>query len=275
MSDFFTLMLAPFTACIVMVIVHVFLGFHIIKREVIFVDLALAQVSAFGATIGFLFGYGLESTQSYVLSLGFTLLGAVIFTLTRSRKPVVPQEALIGIVYVVAAAATILILSRAPEGGEELKALMVGHLLFVEWSEIVKIAILYAVISIAHYFAWSKLLLVSDSHGVAYDTGLNVRLWDFFFYASFGIVVANSVQIAGVLLVFAMLIVPAVCAAFLVSTDRLKLILGWVTGLLTCIAGIAVSYQFDLPTGATIVCTFAVTLILCAIIGGFRKPAPV
>ena len=149
-----------------------------------------------------------------------------------------------------------------------MKALMVGHLLFVEWDETAKLAALYAVISVAHIFTRRKLLLVSDTPDVAYDQGINVKLWDFFFYATFGVVVTNSVQIAGVLLVFAMLIVPSVCGAYLASTDFGKLIVGWSSGLITCVAGIAISYQFDLPTGATIVCTFAVTLIACGT-GGY------
>lgn len=267
MSDFATLMFAPFMACVVMVIVHVYLGLHVIKREVIFVDLALAQVSAFGATIGLLFGYELDSTPSFILALLFTLIGATVFTLTRSRTPVVPQEALIGIVYAIAAAAVILILSRAPDGGEELKALMVGHLLFVGWDEIAKLAILYGLISIAHYRVRERLLLVSTSPEKAYEQGIRIKAWDFFFYATFGLVVANSVQIAGVLLVFAMLIVPSVCGAYLGRSDVTKLAVGWATALITCAAGIVVSYHFDLPTGATIVCTFGVTLVISAIIG--------
>ena len=264
MIDFLELMIKPFVACLILVGIHAYLGLHVVRRGVIFVDLALAQVSAFGATLGFLWGFGLDSIQGYLCALGFTLLGAVIFTLTRSRKAVVPQEALIGIVYAISAAAAILVLGRAPEGGEELKAILVGHLLFVDWPEILTILILYAAISIAHYFARTRLLLISDYPDEAFARGLHVRWWDFFFYATFGLVVTSAVQIVGVLLVFAFLIAPAVCGVFLADTVKTRLMVGWLTGVLTSTAGIAASFYWDLPTGATIVCAFGFTLVICA-----------
>ena len=268
MIDFLELMIRPFVACMVLVGIHVYLGLHVVRRGVIFVDLALAQVSAFGATLGFLWGFGLDSPQSYAIALGFTLLGAAVFTLTRSRNAVVPQEALIGIVYAISTAAAILVLSRAPEGGEELKAILVGHLLFVDWPEILTIFILYTAISIAHYFARARLLLISDDPDGAFAKGVRVRWWDFFFYATFGLVVTSAVQIAGVLLVFAFLIAPAVCGVFLADAVKTRLLVGWVTGMATSAAGIAASFYWDLPTGATIVCAFGFTLLIC---GGLRK----
>jgi zinc/manganese transport system permease protein len=267
MVDFLSLMLKPFVACLILVAIHVYLGMHVVRRGIIFVDLALAQVSALGATLGFLFGFGLESSQGYLFAVGFTILGAGIFTLTRSREQIVPQEALIGIVYAVSASAAILVLSRAPEGGEELKALLVGNLLFVDWPQILNVLILYSIISVLHYLARSRLLLISEDPAAAYAKGLNVHLWDFFFYATFGIVVTNAVQIVGVLLVFALLIAPAVCGVFLGRGVASRLLIAWVAGVATCTAGVAASYFWDLPTGATIVCAFGVTLLVC---GGLR-----
>lgn len=266
MIEFLQLMYKPFIACMILVAIHVYLGMHVVRRGVIFVDLALAQVSALGATLGFLFGYEAASVQSYAMAIGFTLLGAAVFTLTRSRKPVVPQEALIGLVYAVSASAAILVLSRAPEGGEELKDILVGSLLFVGWPEIVKVAALYSVIAAAHYVVRTKLLLISEHPQEAFDRGMHVHWWDFFFYATFGIVVTNAVQIAGVLMVFALLIAPAVCGVFLGTSTRGRLVIAWIAGVLTCAAGIFASYHWDLPTGATIVCTFGLTLIVCGIL---------
>jgi zinc/manganese transport system permease protein len=143
MNEFLQLMIKPFVACLILTGIHAYLGLHVVERGVIFVDLALAQIAAFGATVGILWGWGLHSTQSYCLALGFTFVGAAVFAMTRHRKPIVPQEALIGITYAVSAAASILVLSRAAEGGEELKALLVGHLLFVEWTEIAKVFFLF------------------------------------------------------------------------------------------------------------------------------------
>lgn len=272
MSGFLELMIAPFAACLILTGIHAYLGLHVIERGVIFVDLALAQVAALGATIGFLWGLDLHSTESYVIALAFTFIGAAIFAATRRRKPVVPQEALIGVVYAVAAAAVILVLSRAPEGGEELKALLVGHLLFVEWSEIAKIAFLYSLIGLIHWLVRKPLLLISQSPDRAFAKGYRVAWWDFLFYATFGFVVTSSVEMAGVLLVFSFLIVPAICGVLLAETIGRRLAVGWMAGTLTSIAGVVASYAWDLPTGATVVCAFGVTLLLTALARPLAKP---
>ncbi len=265
MTDFFEVMAAPFAACLVLTGIHAYLGLHVIERGVIFVDLALAQVAAFGATVGFLWGFGLHATASYLVALGGTFIGAAVFAVTRLRKPLVPQEALIGIVYAVAAAASILVLSRAPEGGEELKSLLVGHLLFVGWPEIAKTAGLYSLIGAVHWLARRPLLAISRHPEQAFHRGVRVRWWDFLFYATFGVVVTSSVEMAGVLLVFSFLIVPAVCGVLLARTIGRRLIVGWLTGTLTSVAGVVASYAWDLPTGATVVCAFGVCLVLCAL----------
>ncbi|MBI3323803.1 MAG: metal ABC transporter permease [Candidatus Omnitrophica bacterium] len=257
-------MVRPFMACLILTGIHAYLGLHVIEREVIFVDLALAQVAAFGATLGFLWGFGLHSIEGYFTALGFTVIGAAVFAATRLRKPIVPQEALIGIVYAISAAASILVLSRAAEGGEELKALLVGHLLFVEWPEIVKVLALYSVVGLVHWFARRPFLAISQDPEGAFAGGLRVRWWDFLFYATFGVVVTSSVEMAGVLLVFSFLIVPAVCGALLVATIGRRLVIGWSVGVLTSMAGIIASYCWDLPTGATVVCAFGVCLAICA-----------
>ena len=266
-ADMFELMILPLVACLVLVGMHSYLGMHVVKREVIFVDLALAQVSALGATCALLFDYDLHSTQGFWFALVFTMAGAAIFSFTRSRNPVVPQEAVIGCVYAISAAAAILVLSRAPEGSEELKALLVGNLLFVEWTDIRNILILYAVVGTIHWFARKKLLLISEDPEAAYAQGIRVRAWDFLFYGTFGLVVTNSVPLAGVLLVFALLIVPSLCGMFLARTVPARLSIGWTVGFATSFAGIFASFQWDLPTGAAVVCAFGISLIICAAAG--------
>jgi len=273
MTEFLALMVKPFVACLILTGIHAYLGLHVIEREVIFVDLALAQVAAFGATVGFLWGFGLHSTASYLTALGFTLLGAAVFAITRLRKPLVPQEALIGVVYAIAAAASILVLSRAPEGGEELKALLVGHLLFVEWPEIVKVLFLYSIVGLIHWMARKPLLAISQEPERAFAQGLRVRWWDFLFYSTFGLVVTSSVEMAGVLLVFSFLIVPAVCGVLLARTIGQRLLVGWAVGTLTSIAGILASYVWDLPTGAAVVCAFGASLLVCAALRLLRPRA--
>lgn len=263
MSEFFELMVTPFVACLVVTGMLSYLGLHIIERGVIFVDLALAQVAAFGTTLGFLWGFGLHSAQSSVIAVGCTVVGAGVFAATRLRKPIVPQEAFIGIVYAVSAAAAILVLSRAPEGAEELKAILVGHLLFVDWPEIVKISLLYSGVGVLHWLLRKPFLLISQHPERAFAQGMRVRWWDFLFYATFGFVVASTVELTGVLLVFSFLIVPAVCGALLAETISRRLLVGWIAGTLTSIAGITASYFWDLPTGATVVCAFGVCLVVC------------
>lgn len=270
MVEFAELMLKPFVACLILTGIHAYLGLHVVERGVIFVDLALAQIAALGATIGFALGFGLHTTASYFSALAFTFLGAVIFSLTRFRRPRVPHEAIIGIVYAVAASAVILVLSRAPEGGEELKTLLVGHLLFVEWSELATIAGIYSIIGLLHWWARKPLLAISQYPRRAFDQGLPVRVWDLFFYTTFGFVVTSSVEMAGVLLVFAFLIVPAVCAVWLAHSLSKRLVIGWGLGVLTSLVGIAASYLLDLPTGATVVCAFGASVVICALLGTIR-----
>ena len=271
MAEFVELMSKPFLTCIILTGIHAYLGLHVIEREVIFVDLALAQIAAFGATVGIFFGWGLHSSQSYFCSLGFTLAGAGIFACTRLRKPIVPQEALIGIVYAVSAAAAILVLSRSAEGGEELKSLMVGHLLFVDWPEIIKISILYSLVGLLHWHFRKPLMLISTDPERAFRDGYRVKLWDFLFYGTFGVIVTSSTELAGVLLVFSFLIVPAVCGVFLAESIRARLLVGWTCGAFTSVAGLLISYFLDFPTGAAVVCTFAVTLMCCATLRLVRK----
>ncbi|MBX7136796.1 MAG: metal ABC transporter permease [Oligoflexia bacterium] len=260
-------MIAPFAACLVLTGMHAYLGLHVIERQVIFVDLALAQIAALGATVAYLFGFGLHSPGSYFTSLIFALTGAVILTFTRSKKERVPHEALIGIVYVVSAAASILVLSRSPEGGEELKSLLVGHLLFVNWGEIIKVGLIYGIIGIVHWVFRRRFLLISQAPLTAYQEGLHVRFWDFIFYCTFALVVTSSVEIAGVLLVFAFLVVPAVSGMLAADSIRGRLAIGWISGVLTSVFGVTLSYYGDLPTGATVVCTYLAPLLACAIIG--------
>ncbi len=231
----------------------------------IFVDLALAQIAALGATVGFIFGYALDSTGAYFFSLAFTLFGAGIFALTRSDERSFSQEAVIGITYAMAAAAVILILDRAPQGAEHLRYLLVGNILAVDWPEILKTFGAYAVIGIFHWSSRRQFLLLTFAPKQALEQGIHPRLWDFLFYASFGFVVTSSVRIAGVILVFTYLIVPAFTAMLLVTGVGNRLFLGWTLGVVGSMFGLLLSYWFDLPTGAAVVCTFGILLMLAMV----------
>ena len=259
----FTIMKWPILACLILPPLLVYYGLHIVRRGVIFVDLALAQVATLGTCLCIMLGHDPLDAHTYAWSVGFTLLGALIFTLTRNAENHrVPQEALIGIVYVVAAAASILLLNFSAEGNEELKKTLVGDVLTVTGTQIWKTFALYAVIAIVHFIFRRQFLAISFDPERARREKIAFRFWDFLFYALFGLVVTSFVQIGGVLLVFSYLIVPAVCANFLGTGTRVLLLLGWLTATLASMGGLYTSYRFDLPTGAAIVCALGAELVL-------------
>jgi zinc/manganese transport system permease protein len=265
----FELLLPAFVASLILTGIHAYLGVHVVERGVIFVDLSLAQIAALGTTVAYLLGYDLHSTAAYLFSLSFTFLGAAIFAFSRvHRKTRIPQEAVIGIAYAVSAAVAILIMSKATQETEHLKEMLVGNILSVTWPELAKTAVLYALVGVFHYVFRRRFLLISMDEQEAERQGLNVRFWDFLFYMSFGFVVTSSVAIAGVLLVFCFLIVPSVTAMLFASRLGPRLAIGWTMGALVSAGGVALSFILDLPTGATIVATFGLALLLLA---GVRK----
>jgi zinc/manganese transport system permease protein len=255
-------LLAPFVASLILTGIHAYLGVHVVERGVIFVDLALAQIAALGATVAIVVGIDPHGRGSYWISLGFTFLGAAIFALARTRRGHIPQEAFIGIAYAVASAAAILLMSKATGETEHLKDMLVGNILAVSWAEVRKTAILYGAVGIFHYIFRKKFLLISMHHDDAEKLNFNVKFWDFLFYASFGFVVTSSVAIAGVLLVFCYLIVPSVGAMLFADRIGPRLAIGWTMGTLVSALGVILSVKIDTPTGATIVVTFGGVLIL-------------
>jgi zinc/manganese transport system permease protein len=255
-------LLAPFVASLILTGIHAYLGVHVVERGVIFVDLALAQIAALGATVAIVVGMDPHGRGSYWISLGFTFLGAAIFAMARTRRGHIPQEAFIGIAYAVASATAILLMSKATGETEHLKDMLVGNILAVSWAEVRKTAILYGAVGIFHYIFRKKFLQISMHHDNAERLNFNVRFWDFLFYASFGFVVTSSVAIAGVLLVFCYLIVPSVGAMLFADRIGPRLAIGWTMGTLVSALGVILSVKIDTPTGATIVVTFGGVLIL-------------
>ena len=254
---------APFVACLVLTGILCYFGIHVIMREVIFVDLALAQIAAMGAAVGALLGYEPHSGQGYAAALGFTVAGAALFTLGRFRDARVPQEAIIGIVYAVSTAIALLIFSKIAVEQDEVKNMLVGRLLFVDWPEVVRAAAIFIAVGLIHYVFRHHFLAISSSVEHARGKGVNIYLWDFVFYATFGFVVTSSVQMAGVLLVFSFLIVPAACAMIFFGSIKVRLLVGWGFGLLASAAGLAASAQWDLPTGASVVTAFGLLFACC------------
>ena len=273
MSDLLRVMIAPFVACMVLVALFAYLGIHVIAREVIFVDLSLAQMAALGSTCALLFGVAPDSLLGHLFALGATTLGALIFAATRTRRERrrVPQEAIIGIVFVVASAAAILVADRAPTGSEIIKDVLVGSILWVDWPTVLRLALVFLSVGVFHWFLRRRFLTISLHEETAEERGWRIKWWDFLFYASFALVVTSSVHVCGVLLIFVLLVAPSVFAAVTTITIRGRLILGWLFGLTGCVAGLWLSFVLDTPSGATVVATLGLLLVVFGVIRLFQR----
>jgi zinc/manganese transport system permease protein len=267
--------LAPaIAASLIIAGIHAYLGLHVVERGVIFVDLSLAQIASLGAAIAVWQGYDPPSPAIYWMSLVFTLIGAVIFAVVKGQRARIPQEAIIGISYAVASAAVILTLSKATGEAEHLRDMLVGNILAVQWPEVWLTGAVYLVIGLFHYVCRKRFLDISIDPEAAAARGVSVRFWDFLFYMSFGFVVTRSVAIAGVLLVFCYLIVPSIGGMLFSESIGPRLAIGWVMGTVVSMLGMYFSVEFDLPTGATIVCTFGVALVAMAAVRPLVRRLP-
>ena len=262
---------APIAASLIIAGIHAYLGLHVVERGVIFVDLSLAQIASLGAAIAVWQGYDPHGDAVSWFSLGFTLIGAFVFAMVKGHKANIPQEAIIGIAYAVASAAVILTMSQSTGEAEHLRNMLVGNILSVQWPELWHTGAIYLAIGIFLYVFRRRFLEISVDPVGAADRGVPVRMWDFLFYASFGLVVTRSVAIAGVLLVFCYLIVPSVGAMLWAHRIGPRLAIGWVMGVVVSMLGMYLSVQFDLPTGATIVVTFGFVLMLMAVVRPFLR----
>lgn len=320
MTAFIELLAAPFAACIVIASLHCYMGLHVVKRGVIFVDLSLAQMAALGAATALLLGpvldihppghisehsYHYEESIlndsqltdelsevnslheqehheshihdagvidwikdqfTYILSLCFAFLGAVIFALGRFKDERVPHEAIIGIVFVVSSALALLILSKAPHGHEKMEAMLVGSILFVSWRDVLSMLMLYVPLGILLFSVRRIFMRISENVQKEEAAGTNVRAWDLLFYMSFGLMVTQSVAIAGVLVVFSYLIIPAVCAIMFVKNFFHSLIMAWLVAFGASLLGLGFSAWKDMPTGPSLVAAFGTVLIFFAAI---------
>ena len=259
------IMAPAFFECLILVGIHSYLGLHVIRRKVIFVDLALAQIAALGTTVGFLFGIMPDTSGAYWFSLLFTFIGAAVFSISRIRHEKIPQEAVIGLTYAIAASVAILAIDKAPHGAEHIKEILTGSILWVKWETIRNAAIVYSFVGIFHYIYRKKFIFISENPSEAYKKGMNVRFWDFLFYVSFGVVITHSVGTAGVLLVFVFLVVPAITSMLITDVLWKQLVIGWSMGVLVSIVGLYLSYIGDLPSGPTVVSFYGLMLIFVAL----------
>lgn len=275
MNGIWETMQGPVLACLLLPGLLVYLGLHVVRRGVVFVDLAMAQVAALGICLALVLGHDARDWQTAAWSGAFTLVGAAVLTLTRAAGRHASQEALIGIVYVASAAAGILLLSRSPEGNEELRRTLIGEVLLVTPAELVRAGAVFALAGLVHFLCRRPFLRLSYDPEAARAAGQRIWLWDFLFYAIFGAVVTVFVRIGGVLLVFSYLIVPAVCAGLFCARPGPQLAIGWIVATVGGMAGLYGSYRLDLPTGAAIVCSLAIALVAALAVRALRPRAGV
>ncbi len=257
-------LMAPFFMCLILVGIHCYLGLHVLRRDIIFIDLSLAQVASLGSTVALLFHFEHGSSQSYFMSLGFTFLAAAYFSWAKRLEKFVSQEVLIALVYALSSSLVILVVNMLAHGSEHIKEILIGKILWVTWEEVIKTAVIYSIVAGVHYFFRKKIFEST------FKTNSSA-LWDFLFYALFGVVITSSVGVAGILLVFSFLVVPALMSMQIVKSIKGQLVVGWLLGAILCLIGIGVSYKFDLPSGAVIVVVFTLVPILFLPIISLRK----
>ena len=274
LADAFAL---PFfrTAVIVSLVlagIHAYLGFHIVRRGVLFVDLALAQMAALGLALSLVFGLEHHPVASYFVSLGMTFVGAAVFAWLRGRARIVPLEAFIGIVFATAQAAVFLVLEKSPSGPEHLKETLVGSIFTVDPKHVARVAVLYTVIGIVHVLLRKPFFEITNDPVAARARGRRLFVWDLLFYATFGFVVTSSVQMAGVLLVFGFLVIPAVAGLIASPRPGVALAVGWVFGFVASVLGLVGSVSLDMPAAPSILVTLtALLLVLGSIVGMLRR----
>ncbi len=263
MVELFSLpfMMQAFLACILLSGILAYLGVHVVLRGIVFVDLALAQISSLGVVLGLFMGL-----QPTITSILFTFLGATLFALVRVDDNRIPHEAIIGIVYAVASAAAVLVIAVSPTGEASAMKFLFGNILAVTGGQLSQMAIAFGIIGLLHGIFHKKFFLLSQEHERPKDAEFSVPLWNFLFYLSLGFVIAFAIRMGGVLLVFSYLIVPPVSAMLLARKLRFVLLIAWFFAVLTSYFGLFFSFQFNLPTGAAIICTFGLLLLVCGII---------
>jgi zinc/manganese transport system permease protein len=265
-------MLPALAVCLILAGIHTYFGYHIVQRGVIFVDLSLSQIAALGASVALILGWGDEAPlKAFCVSLGFTFGGAVLFAFLRRSQKIVPMEALIGIAYAGAIALSLLVLEKSATGTEHIKEMLVGTILTVSWHDVVQLGVLVLAVGVVHFVTRKKLFLVSEQPQEAEKKGVRIWWWDIVFYATFGLAVTSSVKVAGVLLVFSLLIIPAVSAMICMAGTTRRIVFGWLFGIAGCVAGLEASLRFDCAAGPTIITTLLTLLIVSAIVAAMMK----
>lgn len=260
--DALIFMLPPFAACLTLIGIHGYFGIHVLKRQIIFIDIAMAQITAFGVTLGLIFHIEPETPLAYLFPLAFVIIAAFIFSSLKYARLRIPLEAIIGMSYALATAAAVLVLDLGAGSHEHTKEMLIGSILWVSWPQILKSLFIYSGIGIVHYAFRDKILAISENYEHAKMSGINVRLWDFIFYLTLGITVVCSVQIGGILVVFAFLVIPASISTLFSQKWLSRILIGWTIGTLVSIFGLFISWKYDAPSGPAVILFLAIFLLV-------------
>lgn len=255
-------MLPPFAACLTLIGIHGYFGIHVLKRGIIFIDIAMAQIAALGVTFAYILHIDHESPWTYPISLVFVTIFAWFFSILKCKRPRICMEAIIGMSYAVAATAAVILIDKAAGSHEHMKEMFIGSILWVQWPEIIKSVLVYGLIGGFHFYFRKKFISLSQDYDKSKNTGNKTQLWDFLFYLTLGIVVMHSVRIGGILVVFAFLIIPSSISALFSSDWISRIVIGWITGTLVSIFGLFLSWKMDVPSGPAVVLFLGVFLIL-------------
>ena len=233
----------------VVLVLHTYLGLHIIRRTLIFSDLVLDQLAAFGGLVGVGLGIAYASPGSYVLAFAAVLLGAFLLAVINPRNPAIPREAVIGILFAMALVLSLLWTDKIPGGEAYVETTMSGYLLWVTWPLIRVTVLAYIVLIVFHYVLRHRFIALAERPGEV----RHERLWDFLFFTTQGIITVLIVPIAGVLLAYSFLMIPAAIATLFTKKWGLATLLGWTFGFVACLLGLGSSYAWNLPYGPTLV----------------------
>jgi len=253
----------PFLACIIIGSILGYLGIHVLKREVIFIDIALAQIAAVGSIAAHLaFEVHGDSLGGYVCSLGCVFLAAGFYALVRRRVVQISLEAVIGISYAIAAAGALFLIGVAPGGHVHVQTMLSGSLLWARWPDVVTSLVFFSAVGLAFYIFREPFKRISDDYDNAIAGGMRVVWWDFLFYALLGVVITFAVRMAGVVAVFAFLIIPATVSAQLRPKGAGRIVITWLASIVASTGGLLFAYYLDFSLGPCVVVFLGVLLII-------------
>jgi len=251
-----------------------YLGVHVVKRGIVFVDLALGQISSLGVAFSDYVGYG-----KTIIPIAFALIGALLMSFIHLRDKRIKVEAIIGIIYAVASAATVMLISKSAHGDSDIQEVLFGNILSVDWAQISILGLIFLFIALVHFIFRKKFFELTE-HFVMHDTADNgsafklsrsLKFWNFVFYISIGLTIVFAVRTSGVIPVFSFLIIPAVCGIMLARKNLSIVLAAVAVSLLGAFFGLNVSYHFDFPAGSSLVAVLGAIFLLVSMIYFFRN----